>query len=93
MANPKTGTPKTKAAAKTALTPTLARAPVAAPKPGKGNSKPQAAPSPALNAQERDKLVAQAAYFRAEKRGFAPGYELQDWVEAEAEVKRLIGDR
>ena len=45
----------------------------------------------ALSAQERERLVAQAAYFRAEKRGFAPGCELQDWVEAEAEVLRLIG--
>lgn len=89
MATPKAGTQK----AKTALTSKVARAPVAVPKPKKGNSKPQAASSPALNAQERDKLIAQAAYFRAEKRGFAPGYELQDWVEAEVEVKRLIGDR
>jgi hypothetical protein len=93
MATPKAGTPKAKAAAKTALTPKVARAPVAAPKPKQGNPNPQAASSPALNAQERDKLIAQAAYFRAERRGFAPGYELQDWVEAEAEVKRLIGDR
>ena len=36
-------------------------------------------------------LVARAAYFRAEKRGFAPGGELQDWVEAETEVLRLTG--
>jgi hypothetical protein len=36
-------------------------------------------------------LVARAAYFRAEKRGFAPGGELQDWVEAEADVLRLTG--
>jgi len=27
-------------------------------------------------------LVARIVYFRAEKRGFAPGGELQDWVEA-----------
>lgn len=46
---------------------------------------------PAISAEEREKFVAQAAYFRAEKRGFAPGYELQDWIEAEAEVLRLIG--
>jgi len=46
---------------------------------------------PTISAEEREKFVAQAAYFRAEKRGFAPGYELQDWVEAEAEVLRLIG--
>ena len=42
--------------------------------------------SAAINAQERQMLIARAAYFRAEKRGFAPGGELQDWVEAEAEV-------
>jgi hypothetical protein len=44
-----------------------------------------------MTAQERESLVAQAAYFRAEKRGFAPGGELQDWIEAEAEVLRAIG--
>lgn len=46
---------------------------------------------PSISAEERQRLVARAAYFRAEKRGFAPGCELQDWVEAEAEVLRLIG--
>jgi DUF2934 family protein len=45
----------------------------------------------ATTAQERRMLIARAAYFRAEKRGFAPGGELQDWVEAEAEVMRLTG--
>lgn len=47
--------------------------------------------APAITREEREHLVARAAYFRAEKRGFAPGCELQDWVEAEAEVLRLIG--
>jgi Protein of unknown function (DUF2934) len=46
---------------------------------------------PALSAPERQMLIARAAYFRAEKRGFAPGGELQDWVEAETEVLRLTG--
>jgi len=49
------------------------------------------AAGPTISAEERERFVAQAAYFRAEKRGFAPGCELQDWVEAEAEVLRLIG--
>jgi hypothetical protein len=66
-----------------------ARAVTVAVKPKQGNS--EARPGPALSAQERQRLVEQAAYFRAEKRGFAPGCELQDWVEAEAEVLRLIG--
>lgn len=32
-------------------------------------------------------LIATAAYYRAEQRGFAPGYELQDWLEAEREIR------
>jgi hypothetical protein len=47
---------------------------------------------PSMSAQEQQMLVAQAAYFRAERRGFAPGGELQDWVEAEAELLRPNGD-
>jgi hypothetical protein len=38
----------------------------------------------------RRRLIAQAAYFRAERRGFAPGRELQDWLEAEAEIERSV---
>jgi hypothetical protein len=30
--------------------------------------------------------VAIAAYFKAEARGFEPGYELEDWLAAEREV-------
>lgn len=58
-------------------------------KQGNSHARPDSV-SP-LSAQERHVLVARAAYFRAEKRGFAPGGELQDWIEAEAEVLRLIG--
>lgn len=41
--------------------------------------------------EERQRWIATAAYHRAEKRGFAPGYEVQDWLDAEAEVNELIG--
>lgn len=30
--------------------------------------------------------IESAAYFRAEKRGFEPGHELEDWLAAESEV-------
>lgn len=33
-------------------------------------------------------MVAECAYFKAEKRGFAEGLVLQDWLEAEEEVGR-----
>lgn len=32
-----------------------------------------------------DDGIARLAYFKAEKRGFVPGYELDDWLEAERE--------
>lgn len=34
-----------------------------------------------------------AAYYRAERRGFAPGRELEDWLEAEAEVEAQLASR
>jgi len=40
--------------------------------------------------EERWKVIAVAAYHKAEKRGFAPGDELQDWVEAEKEIDTLL---
>jgi Protein of unknown function (DUF2934) len=36
-------------------------------------------------------LIQETAYFKAKERGFAPGGEVQDWIEAEAEVRRRIG--
>lgn len=30
--------------------------------------------------------VAECAYYKAERRGFAPGFELHDWLEAEREM-------
>lgn len=42
--------------------------------------------TPFVDPQRRAALIAEAAYFRAEKRGFAPGHENEDWLAAEAEV-------
>ena len=39
-----------------------------------------------LSPDELRKLISEAAYYRAKRRGFAPGHELEDWVQAEAEV-------
>ncbi len=50
--------------------------------------------SPAKSAAtpaERAELVRMAAYFRAERRGFAAGYEVEDWLAAEAEVAEKLG--
>lgn len=44
-------------------------------------------------ADERHRRIAQAAYYRAERRGFAPGRELEDWLSAEAEIDKFLGRR
>jgi len=38
-------------------------------------------------------MIAEGAYLRAERRGFAPGHEDEDWIAAEAEVDALLKAR
>jgi len=38
----------------------------------------------------RRSMIAEAAYLRAEQRGFAGGDEVEDWLAAEAEVDALL---
>jgi hypothetical protein len=46
-----------------------------------------------VSEEERRDMIARAAYFRAERRNFAPGHEEEDWVAAEAEVDRELARR
>ena len=39
---------------------------------------------------QRHTMIAEAAYFRAERRSFEPGHELEDWLGAEAELERAL---
>jgi hypothetical protein len=43
-----------------------------------------------INAEERWRMIANSAYLKAEARGFAPGYETEDWLQAEKEVDALL---
>ena len=43
--------------------------------------------------EEMRKQIEEAAYYRAKQRGFEPGHELEDWVQAESEVMRRNGAR
>jgi hypothetical protein len=52
-------------------------------------AKPQTS-SISISSEERWKMIAIAAYHKAEQRGFAPGGEMQDWAEAEKEVDELL---
>jgi len=46
--------------------------------------------SPKANPQFLQRMIAEAAYYRAEKRGFAPGNDHLDWLEAEKEIRTRI---
>ena len=56
---------------------------------GHGASLPDASVSP----DRRRTMIAEAAYFRAQSRGFAPGGELDDWLEAEWSVDEFLAER
>lgn len=46
-----------------------------------------------LSPEDVYRLIQESAYFKAKERGFAPGNEVQDWIEAEAEVRRRLEGR
>ena len=82
---PASTTIKKRAPRKTAST-------TAAAKPAKATKTAPAATN-FVGPGQRAALIAKAAYFRAEKRGFAPGHETEDWLAAESEVdaKLMLG--
>jgi len=43
-----------------------------------------------VDAAERQRLIAEAAYLMAERRGFEQGDPAQDWLNAEEEVNRMM---
>lgn len=40
--------------------------------------------------EELQRWIAEAAYYRAERRGFQPGGEIDDWLAAEAETRERL---
>lgn len=60
-----------------------------------GNGDATGAQSPVIEGgvvtpEQRYRMICDAAYFRAERRGFVGGSALQDWLEAEAEIDALL---
>ena len=83
------------AVAEPAKTPVKARAKA----PAKDSARVKATkPKPAvrmdvetsLTESDRLRMIELAAFFRAERRGFVPGYEAEDWFAAEAEIAAQI---
>lgn len=74
--------PKTKGAAEAA--------PPDTPTADSSSPVPAVNPRPLVTPETRHAMIAEAAYLRAEKRGFTPGHELEDWCAAEREVDALL---
>ena len=49
----------------------------------------QIATERSVDPEVRRLMIAEAAYYCAEQRGFEPGHELEDWLEAEARIDVL----
>ena len=73
----------------------------ATPKPDSKAAAPRSASAPAstsmagnaraeISSDDIRRQIAEAAYLRAKERGFEPGHELEDWIEAESEVMGRI---
>jgi hypothetical protein len=54
------------------------------------SNKQRSSVSSAAFAIERHSMIAETAYYQAEKRGFQPGHEILDWLEAEKAVDKLL---
>ena len=44
-----------------------------------------------ITRDERHRMIAEAAYYMAEKRGFQGDCKLHDWLEAEVRINRVYG--
>ena len=44
----------------------------------------------AIDQRDRYEMIAKMAYYRAEKRGFEPGWEQEDWLESEKLVDEML---
>ena len=84
--------PVSSAKSKVKATSTTAKAPKGQSTPAKSTpSRKKAAPAHVAPSQDMiNKMIEEAAYFIAEKRHFAPGFEEQDWREAKQQIMAQI---
>ena len=38
-------------------------------------------------------MIESAAYYRAQSRGFSPGYEMEDWLAGEKEIEAMLAEK
>lgn len=85
-----------KAAAKSAVAakPKVVKAKVAASVANESAAKRSVKVSnPAVSAEQRYRMIAEAAYYIAERRNFAPGDAAADWAQAEVRIAALLNKK
>ncbi len=59
--------------------------------PSRKKSSPKQKQAPrAISPESRERMIAEAAYYKAESRGFSGGDAERDWLEAESEIDALF---
>lgn len=61
--------------------------------PSRDTRSPAAGNGEQLTPEQLYRMIQEIAYYKAKARDFAPGHEVQDWIEAEAEVRMRLEDR
>ena len=62
-------------------------------KPAKKIARKAAGKSASIDPEERHRLISEAAYYLAERRGFKGGTPHDDWADAEAEIDQLLSGK
>ncbi|MES1982451.1 MAG: DUF2934 domain-containing protein [Pseudomonadota bacterium] len=79
----KTGRTKAAPKAESAAKETAATAPAK-------KSRNKAPEKHTVSPEQRYRMIATAAYYLAERRGFNGDYDMQDWISAEAEIDAML---
>ena len=86
----KKAAPKKDAPKKAAARKTVARQAAAKKAPARRKAAPSKGLGAVIDKRARYEMIARMAYFRAEKRNFEPGWELEDWLESERMIDRML---
>ncbi|MEK6210464.1 MAG: DUF2934 domain-containing protein [Pseudomonadota bacterium] len=68
----------------------VARAMPLTAQPGPSDSQASSPPTFNFDKERHHRMIEEAAYYIAEHRGFCEGFELDDWLAAEAEVNQKL---
>jgi len=58
--------------------------------PAKQTTAKAATPKLSISPRERYEMIATMAYYRAEQRNFEPGHDVEDWLDCESTIDRMI---